>query len=93
MQQARRKTVNFTLDPEGDRDLWLWLKSFEGTKRRSIAVRDAIRKGRAQGVSNAEILQAVRDLERKIGRMTLTSVEERRQESPEAAANLDDLGR
>jgi hypothetical protein len=93
MQQARRKTVNFTLDPEGDRDLWLWLQSFNGTKRRSIAIREMLRLGLAQDVSAAEVLQAVRDLERKIGRMTLTSVEERRQESPEAAANLDDLGR
>ncbi len=91
-----KATISFTLDTEADADLLDWMNRHSGTRRRSIAIRDALRRGigTRDDVSNAEVLQAVQALARKIGRGVVIGSEgqQRPPESPRAAANLDKLG-
>jgi hypothetical protein len=57
-------TICFTLDADDDKDLARWL---DAQDNRSAAIRQAIREHlRGNGVTLGDVLQAVRDLERKV---------------------------
>jgi len=61
---AQKTTVTLSLDVETDKDILRWL---DAQDNRSAAIRAAIREhvGR-EGVTLGDVLQAVRDLERRL---------------------------
>jgi hypothetical protein len=89
---AGKVFCNISLDAEADRDIIRWL---DAQPNRSAAMRDAARSylGRA-GVTVADVLQAVHDLERKVkaGGVVVQDAEAGgSDEPPDVAAALDAL--
>jgi hypothetical protein len=85
-------TICFTLDSDDDKDLARWL---EAQDNRSAAIREAIREhvGR-HSVTVGDVLQAVRNLERKLrgGSVVIEGDQgEAYDEPPDVAAALDAL--
>jgi hypothetical protein len=85
-------TICFTLDSDDDKDLARWL---EVQDNRSAAIREAIREhvGR-HSVTVGDVLQAVRNLERKLrgGSVVIEGDQgEAYDEPPDVAAALDAL--
>jgi hypothetical protein len=85
-------TICFTLDSDDDKDLARWL---EAQDNRSAAIREAIREhvGR-HSVTVGDVLQAVRNLERKLkgGSVVIEGGrDEAYDEPPDVAAALDAL--
>lgn len=91
-------TISFTLDPHEYADVKRWLEGLPKRKRSTHiceALREHITRG---GVTIGDVYQVVKALERKIqtGVMmtgTNTVLEEDWNEPPDAAANLDTLGK
>lgn len=87
-------TISFSLDTETDQDILRWIDDLPKRKR-SEAIREALRSHLAHDVSLGDVYQAVRDLERKIGQAPILSSGNHKEasEEPEDIANaLDNLG-
>lgn len=89
-------TISFTLDTEEDKDILRWLKR-QDRRRRSLAIREALRERVMGGITLGDVYQAVKDLERKMrsGSVTIAPVDDDTDwdEPPEAAAALDALAK
>ncbi|MBC7228671.1 MAG: hypothetical protein H5T61_15800 [Thermoflexales bacterium] len=88
---------SFTLDTEEHRDILAWL---DAQPNQSEAIRQAIREHiRRGGVTLADVYQAVRDLERRIGGGGVVAAgpsdpaSDEPEEPPDLAAALDALAR
>ena len=87
-------TVSFSLDTEADQNILCWIDSLPKRKR-SEAIREALRGHLEHGVSLGDVYQAVLALERKIGQGVILSSgnhKEVSEEPEDIAAALDNLG-
>ena len=89
-------TVSFTLDSDKDRRILRWLKGLPKGEK-SAAIREALDAHLGGGgLTLADVYQAIKDLERKVGTGGLVLVQADRQtsadEPADVAANLDRLG-
>jgi hypothetical protein len=90
-----RVAYSFTLDTEVDRRIIRWLDSLPRGEK-SAAIRDALQANLGGGlVTLGDILQAVRELERKLQPGVVVAQAPTSQTEdipPDVAANLDKLG-
>ena len=89
-----KATVVFSLDTEEDRDILQWLNS-QPARKRSAAIREALRTYIGGGVTLGDVYQAIRDLERRLGSGSVAVIadDDDLDEPPEAAAALDALAK
>jgi hypothetical protein len=91
-------TVSFTLDDQEDHDILVWLSRTE-QRRKSSAIRVALRAYVGKEVTLADVYQAVVELDRRLTsgvamvqtrNLETTNVDD--DEPPDVAASLDSLG-
>lgn len=87
-----RVVISVSLDPVRDADLLRWLHA-QGDRERSAIVRQALRAQMQDGPTLSTVLDAIRGLEGKIGRLQAPSRNSEPEEPSEAAQALDELGR
>lgn len=82
--------VNFSLDPEKDKDIMKWLGS---QSNRSASIREALRAyvAKTEGPTLADVLAEVRALPSKLSVVTVAPEVCEGEEPEEAAANLNSL--
>lgn len=84
--------VNFSLDPEVDRDILRWL---DNQPNRSLAIREAVRfyMSKDDSLTLADVLAEIRSLPSRLSLVAVSteSVAASQEEPSQAAANLDGL--
>jgi hypothetical protein len=89
-------TISFTIYDHGDRDLLNWLSRLP-KRRKSGAIREALREHLRSGVTLGDVYQAVLNLNHKLDAgVIVTKTDNTREplddEPPDVAAALDNLG-
>jgi hypothetical protein len=90
-------TVSFTLDDQADREIVQWLARLP-KRRKSAAIRGALRQHLGKGIKLSDVYQAVREIDRKLATGAVVvgvngpSDAIDADEPPDVAAVLDNLG-